>query len=216
MTEIKICGLTCEEDINTVNELKVEYAGFVFVEQSKRRVTPEVSRHLLSGLNRKIKSVALFVDASFEDIEVVLKCADFDYIQLHGYESVQKVEDLRLSLGKPIIKAIGVSNSFDMDMAARYFSVADKLLFDAKPKISTDLPGGNGEPFSWDLLKNSQFPIPWILAGGLDGNNISVALRLLAPDCVDVSSGVEEHAGKKNFRKMSAFVNEVRSINNDS
>ena len=50
------------------------------------------------------------------------------------------------------------------------------------------------------------------LMGGLDSNNISDALKLLSPDCVDVSSGVEEHAGKKNFRKVSAFVDEVRSI----
>ena len=212
MTEIKICGLTCEDDIKTVNELEVEYAGFVFVKQSKRYITPEVSKQLVSGLNRKIKTVALFVDAYLEDVEVVLKYVNFDYIQLHGHESPEKVKDLSFRLSKPIIKSIGVSDSLDMDTVSGYYSVADKLLFDAKPKISTNLPGGNGEAFSWEILKNIQFPIPWILAGGLNSNNISGALKLLSPDCVDVSSGVEEHAGKKNFRKVSAFVGEVRSI----
>ena len=103
MTEIKICGLTCEDDIKTVNELEVEYAGFVFVKKSKRYITPEVSKHLVSGLNRKIKSVALFVDAYLEDIEVVLKHVNFDYIQLHGHESVEKIKDLSFRLGNPLL-----------------------------------------------------------------------------------------------------------------
>ncbi len=144
MTEIKICGLTCEDDIKTVNELEVEYAGFVFVKQSKRYITPEVSKQLVSGLNRKIKTVALFVDAYLEDVEVVLKYVNFDYIQLHGHESPEKVKDLSFRLSKPIIKSVGVSDSLDMDTVSGYYSVADKLLFDAKPKISTNLPGGNG------------------------------------------------------------------------
>ena len=130
MTEIKICGLTCEDDIKTVNELGVEYAGFVFVKQSKRYITPEFSKHLVSGLNRKIKSVALFVDAYLEDIEAVMNQVNFDYIQLHGHESVEKIKDLSFRLGKPIIKSIGVSDSLDMTTTSRYYSVVDKLLFD--------------------------------------------------------------------------------------
>ena len=142
-----------------------------------------MSLHLIKSKDRFLKYISLLLIKTFPDV----------------------------GTNKPIIKSIGVSDSLDMTMTSRFYSVVDKLLFDAKPKIPANLPGGNGEPFSWEILKNIQFPIPWILAGGLDSNNISDALKLLSPDCVDVSSGVEEHAGKKNFRKVSAFVDEVRS-----
>ena len=115
MTEIKICGLTSEEDIRIVNNLSVDYAGFVFVKKSRRSITPAISQHLVSEMNKKIKSVALFVNGSVGDIESALEHVNFDYIQLHGNESVKKVEDLSLRFGKPIIKAIGVSDKFNIN-----------------------------------------------------------------------------------------------------
>ncbi len=211
MTEIKICGLTSEEDIRIVNDLRVDYAGFVFVNESRRSVTPAISQHLVSEMNEKIKSVALFVNGSVGDIESALEHVDFDYIQLHGNESVKKVEDLSLRFGKPIIKAIGVSDKFNINNITEYFPVVDKILLDAKPTMPSNLPGGNGEPFSWEILKSIMFPVPWMLAGGLDCNNITTALEVLSPNCVDVSSGVEGHSGKKSFGKVSLFVKKVRS-----
>ena len=210
MTEIKICGLTCEEDIRSVNNLAVDYAGFVFSSGSKRNISPEHSQTLLSGMDQSIKSVALFVDESPSNIENVLNCFEFDYIQLHGNESVEQVRKISTIFRKPIIKAIGVTDKVDWTKISEYYCIADKLLFDAKLENLSGQPGGNGKTFNWDLLKNFKAPIPWVLAGGLNINNVTLAIELLSPDCVDVSSGVEDYPGKKNFDKIFSFVNAIR------
>ena len=119
-----------------------------------------------------------------------------------------------MRFGKPIIKALGVSDKFNIDNITEYFPVVDKILLDAKPTRTANLPGGNGEPFRWEILRGTMFPVPWMLAGGLDSNNITAALEVLSPNCVDVSSGVEVQPGKKSFGKVSSFVKKVRSLCN--
>ena len=126
MTEIKICGLTCEEDIRSVNNLAVDYAGFVFSSGSKRNISPEHSQFLLSGMDQSIKSVALFVDESPSNIENVLNFFEFDYIQLHGNESVEQVRKISTIFRKPIIKAIGVTDKVDWTKIGEYYCIADR------------------------------------------------------------------------------------------
>lgn len=211
MTEVKICGITCEEEIRVINSLHIEYVGFVFVQKSKRKIDPKVCKALMSELNSKTRSVALFANGSSSDIEAVLKHADCDYIQLHGAETAEHVGNLRKQFGKPIIKALGISDTSDLHKISDYAPTVDKLLFDSKPKIKKNLPGGSGRAFNWKVLTGQVFPVPWMLAGGLNSDNIGNALKLLSPDCVDVSSGVEESYGKKSLEKVASFVNKVRN-----
>ena len=216
MVEIKICGITCREDIQILNLLQVDYAGFVFVDGSKRSISPEKCRDIISEINPRIKLVALFVNGTDNEIGTTLEHVDFDYLQLHGDEDIEKIEHVSRLFGKPIIKAVGVSDTFDSEQVTDYFGIVDKLLLDSHPKTNNQLPGGNGVSFNWELLRNTELPIPWILAGGLSHENIDSALSLVSPSCVDVSSGVENYPGKKSAEKMSLFVERIRSRNNGS
>ncbi len=216
MTEIKICGMTCKQDIKILNSLQVDYAGFVFVEGSKRSISPEKCKEIISDINPGIKLVALFVNGTDNEIGVALEHVDFDYIQLHGNEDIEKIEHVSRLFGKPIIKAVGVSDTFDREQINKYYGIVDKLLLDSTPKTNNQLPGGNGLSFNWELLRNVKFPMPWMLAGGLNHKNIETALSLVSPSCVDVSSGVEDYPGKKSAEKVTLFVKKVRGQNNGS
>ena len=213
MVEIKICGITCREDIQILNRLNVDYAGFVFVEGSKRSISPQRCREIISEINPSIKLVALFVNGTDNQIGKTLEHVDFDYLQLHGDEGIEKIEHVNRLFKKPIIKAVGVSDTFESKQFTEYFGIIDKLLFDSIPKTKNQLPGGNGVNFNWELLRDSKLPIPWILAGGLNHNNVDSALSVLSPSCVDVSSGVEDYPGKKSAEKLSLFVKRIRSRN---
>jgi phosphoribosylanthranilate isomerase len=107
-----------------------------------------------------------------------------------------------------VIKAIPLSAAEDLDAARAYEGVADRLLFDAKPLpgAETGRPGGNALSFDWRLLAGRDFALPWILAGGLDAQNLAQAVALSGAGAVDVSSGVEDAPGIKNADKIGAFL----------
>jgi phosphoribosylanthranilate isomerase len=109
------------------------------------------------------------------------------------------------------MKAIGVSVRNDLEAVARYVGVADRLLFDAKPPAGADLPGGNGQAFDWDLLKDLQLDTPFMLSGGLDARNVVEAAVRTGAGAVDVSSGVESAPGQKDVARIAAFVRTLRS-----
>ena len=109
------------------------------------------------------------------------------------------------------MKAIGVSSRDDLAAVGRYAGIADRLLFDAKPPAGADLPGGNGEAFDWDLLKELRLDAPFMLSGGLDARNVVEAARRTGAGAVDVSSGVESVPGQKDPARIAAFVRRLRS-----
>jgi phosphoribosylanthranilate isomerase len=133
-----------------------------------------------------------------------------DYIQLHGQESAERVEAVRLEFGMPVIKALQIAADADLEAAKAYDGVADMLLFDAKPPAGADRPGGNGVAFNWSLLKASRWQSPWFLAGGLTPDIVEQAIAASGAKMVDVSSGVESAPGVKNFDKMAAFIAAAR------
>ncbi len=136
-----------------------------------------------------------------------------DWLQLHGSETPERVLALRASFGLPILKAVGVAAKSDLDRAAAYEGVADRLLFDAKPPKDAAAPGGNGLIFDWLLLHDDagrSGKKDWLLSGGLTPQNIGEALRLTGAPGVDVSSGVEDAPGVKNVEKIAAFISAAR------
>ena len=112
---------------------------------------------------------------------------------------------------KPVWKVVPIAEAADVENAHAYESVADFLLFDAKPPKSSALnqpalPGGNGLAFDWALIAGEAWAVPWGLAGGLDPSNVADAIRVSGTSLVDVSSGVEDAPGVKNAEKINAFV----------
>ena len=197
MTAIKMCGLTRECDIQAVNEIKPEYIGFVFWAKSKRYLSPEKALELKKQLDENIKAVGVFVDESVEKVAGLLENDIIDIAQLHGHENEDYIKNLREMTDKPMIQAFRIRSAGDIEKAVR--STADMILLDAGM--------GNGNVFDWSLIKNIQRP--YFLAGGLNGENVAEAVKILKPYAVDVSSGIETD-GLKDMKKMAEFSAVVR------
>ena len=198
MTKIKLCGLTRPCDIETVNELKPEYIGFVFARKSRRYVSAERAEELKKLLHPHIKAVGVFVNESVEAVARLLNNGIIDIAQLHGTEDERYIGQLRKLTNKSIIKAFRIDSEQDILKAQN--SSADFVLLDSGN-------GGTGTVFDWKLLKN--ISRPYFLAGGLDNSNIWEAVSRLNPYAVDVSSGIETD-GLKDKIKMTDFVDVVR------
>jgi phosphoribosylanthranilate isomerase len=150
--------------------------------------------------------VGLVVDADNNFLDRLTSSACLDMLQLHGNETYQRVAEVKARYGLSVMKAVGISNLRDVRDAQHYGEVADQLLLDAKPNSVSDLPGGNGISFDWNLLAGSSWKVPWMLAGGLNPNNVASAVKLSGARQVDVSSGIETAPGKNNAELMSEFV----------
>ena len=197
MTKIKLCGLSRMEDIETANQLKPDFIGFVFAQKSKRRVTHLKAAELKSKLNADTKSVGVFLDDDLDMVGALMNLGIVDMVQLHGSEDEEYIAKLRTITDKPIIKAF-IINSID-DVKRAEESTADYILLDGGK--------GSGKAFDWTLLKDIKRP--YFLAGGLNPNNAADAVVNLKPYAVDVSTGIETD-GFKDAEKMTAFVSAVR------
>lgn len=193
------------------------FVGFVFYDPSPRNVYPSVAAELAAKVPAHVKKVGLFVDPDETLIHDILTTVSLDWIQLHGSETPERVQEIRDAYSLPVIKAIKVDSAASLEDVARYDGVADMLLFDAKePKNKeTALPGGNGLAFDWELLANAKISTPWMLAGGLDAENIAEAVRISGATIVDTSSGVEFEPGRKNPAAIEAFLAAVAAIDTE-
>ena len=200
MTKIKLCGLSRRCDIEAANALMPDYVGFVFAEGSKRCVTPAQAQVLKSALAPGIRAVGGFVDEDPATVAALLNGGIIDLAQLHGGEDAAYIRALRQMTDRPIWQAFRVRTRADIERANA--SEADLVLLDAG--------AGTGSAFDWRLPAHAERP--YILAGGLDANNVAEAIRLLRPCGVDVSSGIET-GGVKDPKKMAAFVAAVRREN---
>lgn len=207
-TKVKICGITTPDAMTASLEAGADFVGLVFHPASPRHVEIEVARYLSGYVPQTVTVTGLFVDPSDDILCQTLENVRIDLIQLHGAESPARAADIRGKFGRPVMKALPVSNRDDLKAADLYAAV-DWLLFDAQ---GTDaMPGGNGLPFDWTLLKDFQSPLPWMLAGGLTPQNVAEAVTTLNPPAVDVSSGVEASRGVKDAAKIRAFLKAVKN-----
>jgi phosphoribosylanthranilate isomerase len=206
---VKICGLNDPRAVTAAVEGGASFVGFVFFRRSPRYVTGEQAAALAALVPRSVKKVGLFVDATDADVETVLDHVRLDLLQLHGKESPQRVEALRLATGLPVMKALGVATARDVRAAEAYDDHADWLMFDAKAPRDATRPGGNALSFDWTLLKAYAGRTPWMLAGGLSRANVRAAIKESGARAVDVSSGVESTPGVKSPAKIRAFLRAV-------
>ena len=198
MTQIKICGLTREADIDYVNEARPDYIGFILnFPKSRRNLSPEQAAALKSRLSPEIRAVGVFVDRPAEEVIRAAETVGLDVIQLHGHEDDAYIAALRERTNLPVWKAFRVRSAADLSAAER--SSADEILLDNGY--------GTGEAFDWSLAGG--FNRPFLLAGGLTPERIPQAIRALHPKLVDISSGVETD-GVKDRDKILAAVRAAR------
>jgi phosphoribosylanthranilate isomerase len=150
---IKICGLSTPEAVDRAADLKADMAGFIFFAKSPRHVTVETATRLAERARaRGLKTVAVTVDMDDAGLDEIVERMKPDWLQLHGGETPERVSALKLRYGLPVMKALAIRDAADLDRAAAYEGIADRMLFDAKPPRGSDLPGGNGVSFDWRLL----------------------------------------------------------------
>lgn len=205
---VKICGLKMPAEIKWASDAGAAYVGLVFFPPSPRAVTPEEAAMALVGAP-EVTKVALMVDPDDALVDQVA-ALPIDILQLHGRETPERVSTLRTRTGLRVMKAIGVRDAEDLTAVDRYAGAADQILIDAKPPKDSPLPGGNGLSFDWQLVAGRQFPLPWMLAGGLTPDNVAEAIRLTGAAQVDVSSGVESAPGQKSKALIDAFMAAAR------
>ena len=202
----KLCGLTTLDDISAAVRADASYIGFVFFLGSPRNLEIQAANLLLEATPKHVTKVGLVVDADNNFLDRLTSSVCLDMLQLHGNETYQRVAEVKARYGLSVMKAVGISNLGDVRDAQHYGEVADQLLLDAKPNSVSDLPGGNGISFDWNLLAGTSWKVPWMLAGGLNPNNVASAVKLSGARQVDVSSGIETAPGKNNAELMSEFV----------
>lgn len=202
MVKVKICGLKRSEDIQIVNHLRPDFAGFVFA-KSKRQVDEKTAETLRKELSNEIPAVGVFVNEDREKIRYLCEKGIIQIIQLHGDENAEYIAELKKMLPEiPIIKAVRVRTAKEILEAEK--QECDYLLLDTYVK---DVYGGSGKVFDKKLI-----PVlkkPYFLAGGLNAENVNENIEACNPFAVDVSSAVETD-GIKDKTKIKEFLERVR------
>jgi len=200
--QVKICGITRVEDAVVAVEGGADAIGLIFYPGSKRFVAPKVAASIISNVSPYTSVVGLFVNADAQQVQEVLSCCPLSQLQFHGDESA----DFCSSFGRPYVKSVPVSSEAMMSAIVDAHINARAYLFD------TQVPGehgGTGKTFEWRLMPQKNIGHR-VLAGGLDAENVAEAIRIAAPDAVDVSSGVESRPGVKDPDKIHRFVSAAK------
>jgi phosphoribosylanthranilate isomerase len=204
VTRIKICGITRVEDALAAAHSGADAIGLVFHERSPRHVSIAQAKQLADALPPFVFAVGLFVNAEAAFVHAVLASVPLDILQFHGDEPAE----FCAQFARPYIKAIRVKAGVDLLQCAARFYTAKGLLLDAHVE---GIAGGTGATFDWALIPK-QLPLPIILSGGLNAENVAAAIKQVRPYAVDVSSGVEASKGIKDAAKIAAFINEVERV----
>jgi len=199
---IKICGITNPRDAIAAVDAGADALGFMFYERSKRYVTPDAVAEIVEALPPFVMRVGVFVDPSMELVNETASTAGITALQFHGSESPEFCGQF----GLPVIKAFRIADKSSLDQLSRYQISAWLLDSDVPGQL-----GGTGEKFDWSLAQQAtKLGRPVILAGGLTPENVGAAVRDVRPYGVDVSSGVETVPGRKDAKKLQAFIRATR------
>ncbi len=220
MARVKICGITSVADARQVADAGVDAIGLVFYKKSSRYVTIEQAVDICDALPPFVSVVALFMNPSSDYVHEVIADVSCDLLQFHGDES----PEFCASFHHAYIKAVAMGydeseggegkgkddreSGFDFKRYAESYPEAKGFLVDGHAPGEA---GGAGNSFDWKNIP-VDYPVPIILAGGLNPDNVAKALQTADVYAVDVSSGVESAPGIKDATKVQKFMQEVRSV----
>lgn len=200
---VKVCGLTDTVEADYLNKNKVDLAGFVlFFPKSKRNISIEKAEQIMAELDENIKKVAVIVSPDESEIQQI-NGSGFDYVQIHG-----EIKDRLLEqISKPVFKAFNIKDIKNIHKYQNNAKIVGYVFDAAAP--------GSGKVFDWNILNGIKRDAKtFILAGGLNDSNVREAVKLVNPDVVDVSSGVEYDSGSgKDPEKIKQFIRQLE-INN--
>lgn len=213
---IKICGLSTPATLEAALAAGADMVGFVLHPKSPRFVSRQQAADLAALVRGRAETVALIVDHDEEQALELVESLKPDMLQLHGQEPEALTGAIRRATGVKVMKALPVAGKADLDRLPRYNAVADMILLDAKPPKDAAYPGGHGRPFDWNILKDLDPALPFMLSGGLTPENVAGAIAILRGfgvnlAGVDVSSGVESAPGVKDVAKIRDFIQAARA-----
>ena len=202
-TRVKICGITRLEDALSAAQAGADALGFVFYAPSPRAIEASTAAQIVRQLPAFVTATGLFVNADAAEVRQVLEHVPLDLLQFHGDETAEYCE----SFARPYIKALRMQPNVDIAALAQSYAGARGILLDS---FVPGVPGGTGEAFDWSIIP-TLLSKPLILAGGLNVDNVRLAIEQVQPWAVDVSGGVELSHGIKDAEKVFAFMRQVRN-----
>ena len=206
---IKVCGMREPENIRAVEALGIDLMGFIFWPHSSRYVGGRPAY-----LPENCRRAGVFVDAPEQDILDAVKDFRLDVIQLHGHETPEAIVALKerataLNPAICLVKSLAVKSPEDLVQTAAYECMCDAFLFDTKGK----LPGGNGQQFDWNVLREYRGRLPFLLSGGIGPDDGARIRALDMPGCIgiDLNSRFETAPGLKDVEALRTFIETVRA-----
>ncbi len=207
VTQIKICGLKTEAEIDAAVKAGATHIGLNLYESSPRSITSQQAAALRMRTPPSVKVAILLVDADADRTQRAIEIVRPDIVQFHGTETPEWLRLVKEQMRVEVWKALGVKNREVLLKSDRFVGAADRLLFDAPAQV---LPGGTGTRFDWSLLRDFDHRLPWALAGGLTAENVADAIMATGTPMVDTASGVESAPGVKDVDKIARFCKAVR------
>ena len=200
---VKVCGMRDSENIRAIEQTKADLMGFIFHPKSPRFVAS-----LPEYMPKKQKRVGVFVNASLEQILAIAQKFSLEYIQLHGDEPPAFCSELK-NRGLKVIRAQRIANADDIIRAESY-NMADLMIFDTK----TELYGGSGKKFNWQLLENYKGCVPFLLSGGIRSDTFEEIKAFFHPQFagIDLNSGFEISPALKDVGKLNNFIEKIKGM----
>lgn len=191
------------ENIRAIEQTKADLMGFIFHPKSPRFVAS-----LPEYMPKKQKRVGVFVNASLEQILAKAQKFSLEYIQLHGDEPPAFCSELK-NRGLKVIRALRIANADDIIRAESY-NMADLMIFDTK----TQLYGGSGKKFNWQLLENYKGCVPFLLSGGIRSDTFEEIKAFFHPQFagIDLNSGFEISPALKDVGKLNNFIEKIKGM----
>jgi phosphoribosylanthranilate isomerase len=208
---VKICGITCKEDLDVAAAAGADAVGFVVdVASSPRNLSLNDAERLIRQVPPFVKSVLVMVPKSLGELGKTCERLNPDTVQIHGENLVGAIREQLPN--KPLIGAVKANPRDAADNAVKAAKTCDAVLLDS---FGNGLYGGTGIVHDWELSKRVRqliHPKPLILAGGLNPENVAEAVRTVEPYAVDVSSGVEQQPGIKDHKKIVEFIKNAKDV----
>ncbi len=201
--EVKICGITCLHDALSALDLGADYLGFILYSKSPRAISVGSLTSLLSGLGRRCRAVGVFVNERRENVEKIASECDLFAVQLHGDEHSSDFA----GFPRPVWRAVRQRENRWLPEPGTWDAV--------RYVVDSSVPGmygGSGMTASWADAASVAKKYPIMLSGGLTAENVREAVEIVRPVGVDVASGVESSPGKKDQKKLKAFIKSVKAM----
>jgi phosphoribosylanthranilate isomerase len=206
--DVKMCGLMQPADARAAADLGAAYVGVIFA-SGPRTLDPSRARVVLDGAGGRAARVGVFGPTDPAALAAIVREAGLDIVQLHADPTAADVRAARDASGAKVWAVVRVDGPLSSAALHSLWESADAVVLDAKAK---GVLGGTGTSFDWSAAAAvaREHEAPLVVAGGLTAENVARAIEALAPDVVDVSSGVESAPGVKDRARMAGFIDAVR------